>query len=201
MYRDLVLESAEHVFARKGFADATMQEIAAEAGISLKTLYATVSGKNELYDTILESRGKEFLEETAASMQSGAGALDVLASGVRAYVSFLVRHADFLRIHLRQGRAWGLPGFEGAGAVQRDQGESLFVAVVQQGIDEGVFYDDDARTLARSGMAVMQAHLAMLAEGNHGSDGDAMGDAVLRSLLRLLCKPEVLAGKNVPGAA
>lgn len=201
MYRGLVLESAEHVFAQKGFDDATMQEIAAEAGISLKTLYATVSGKNELYDTVVEMRGKEFLQETAEGMESNAGALEALSSGVRAYVGFLVRHENFLLIHLRQGRAWGLPGMEGAGGVQRDQGESLFQAVVQRGIDEGVFYDDDAQMLARTGMAVMQSHLARVAEGIHGGDIHAVTDAVLTSLLRLLCPPEVLAQRSVPGAA
>ena len=52
MYHDLIFESAEHVFAEKGFDDAIMQEIAAEAGVSLKTLYATFPGKRELYDEI-----------------------------------------------------------------------------------------------------------------------------------------------------
>jgi AcrR family transcriptional regulator len=201
MYRDLVLESAEHVFARKGFDDATMQEIAAEAGISLKTLYATVPGKNELYEAVVEERGAEFLRETAEAMQADAGTLEVLAAGVRAYVSFLVRHENFLLIHLRQGRAWGLPGMEGPGGVQRDQGESLFQAVVQRGIDEGVFYDEDPQTLARTGMAVMQAHLARVVEGIHGGDMEAVANRVLTSLLRLLCRPEILAEEELPGAA
>ena len=200
MYRDLVLESAEHVFAHKGFDDATMQEIAAEAGISLKTLYATVPGKNELYDAVVETRGAEFLQETATGMEADGGALDVMAAGVRAYVSFLVRHEDFLLIHLRQGRAWGLPGFEGPGGVQRDQGESLFQTVVRRGIEEGVFHDEDPQTLARTGMAVMQVHLARVVEGIHGGDVDALADEVLTSLLRLLCRPEVLAGMDPPGA-
>ncbi len=201
MYRDLVLESAEHVFARKGFDDASMQEIAAEAGISIKRLYATVPGKNELYESVLEARGEEFLRETAESMDADDEPLEVLEAGVRAYVSFLVRHEDFLLIHLREGRAWGLPGMEGPGGAHRDQGESLFRTVVQRGIEDGVFYEEDAQTLARAGMAVMQAHLARVAEGIHGGDIEAVVDAVLRNLLRLLCQPEALVGRDLPGAA
>ena len=193
MYRDLVLESAEHVFAQKGFDEATMQEIAAEAGISMKTLYAALPGKNELYEAVVELRGAEFLQETAQGMEGETGALAALEAGVRAYVSFLVRHENFLLIHLREGRAWGLPGGQGPGAVQRDQGESLFQAIVQQGIDEGVFYAEDAQILARSGMAVMQAHLGRVAEGIHGGDMDEVADAVLRSLHRLLVRPETRA--------
>ncbi len=193
MYRDLVLESAEHVFAQKGFDEATMQEIAAEAGISMKTLYATLPGKNELYEAVVELRGAEFLQETAQGTEGQTGALAALEAGVRAYVSFLVRHENFLLIHLREGRAWGLPGVQGPGAVQRDQGESLFQAIVQRGIDEGVFYDEDAQMLARTGMAVMQAHLGRVAEGIHGGDMEAVADAVLRSLHRLLVRPEARA--------
>ena len=200
MYRGLVLETAEHVFAQKGFDDATMQEIAAEAGISLKTLYATVSGKNELYDRVVETRGREFLKKTVDALETdpGSGILDAMAAAVHAYVDFLVAHQNFLLIHLREGRSWGLPGAEGPGAVQRDQGESIFQGLVQTGILEGVFYDEDPQTLARAGMAVMQAHLARVAEGG---DAEAVADAVLRSLLRLLCRPESLEGMEIPGAA
>ena len=70
---------------------------------------------------------------------------------------------------------------------------------MQRGIDEGVFYDDDPPTLARTGMAVMQAHLARVAEGIHGGDVEAVAEAVLRSLLRLLCRPEALDGKGLAG--
>src|SRR5262249_13217196 len=48
MYHDLIFECAERVFAEKGFDESTMQDVAAEAGISLKTLYATFPGKNEI---------------------------------------------------------------------------------------------------------------------------------------------------------
>ena len=201
MYRDLVLESAELVFARKGFDDATVQEIAAEAGISLKTLYAAVPGKNELFEMVVERRGAEFLQETSEVMATDGSVLELLANGVRAYVSFLVRHEAFLLIHLRQGRAWGLPAMKGPSGVQREQGESLFLTVVRRGIDEGIFYDEDPQTLARSGMAVMQAHLMRVVEGIHGGGIEAVADAVLRSLHRLLCRPQVLARLGLPGAA
>ena len=57
MYQDLIFESAECVFGQKGFENATMQDIAAEAGVSLKTVYASFAGKKELYDAIMLRRG------------------------------------------------------------------------------------------------------------------------------------------------
>ena len=52
MYRQVITQAAEAVFAKKGFADARMGEVALEAGISLKTLYATFPGKVELFAAI-----------------------------------------------------------------------------------------------------------------------------------------------------
>jgi AcrR family transcriptional regulator len=194
MYRQLVFEAGEHLFARKGFGDTTMQEIAAEAGISLKTLYATVRGKRELYDEILEARGHEFMDETSAGIEEGDSALQALSHGVRAYVRFLVEHEDYLLLHLREGRAWSLPQ-PGAGEREREQGEALFTAVISAGIEQGAFYPGDPHTMARTGMAVMQAHLARVAEGIHGGAVEALADEVLTSLRRLLCRPEVLADR------
>lgn len=193
MYRELVFESAEHLFAHKGFDDTTMQEIAAEAGIALKTLYATVPGKRELYEEVLEVRGRQFMLETSQGIEEGDSALQALDHGVRAYVRFLVEHEDYLLIHLREGRAWSLPQ-PGAGELERGQGEALFTAVIEAGIEQGAFYPGDPHTMARTGMAVMQAHLARLAEGIHQGATDELADEILTSLRRLLCRPEVLAG-------
>jgi AcrR family transcriptional regulator len=192
MYRELVFESAEHLFAHKGFDDTTMQEIASEAGISLKTLYATVPGKHELYEEVIEVRGRQFMLETSQGIEEGDSALQALSHGVRAYVHFLVEHEDYLRIHLREGRAWSLPQ-HGIGELERGQGEALFTAVINAGIEQGAFYPGEPNTMARAGMAVMQAHLARVAEGIHGGATDALAEEILTSLRRLLCRPEVLA--------
>ena len=101
MYRDLVFESAECVFGQKGFEHATMQDIAGEAGISLKTLYAAFPGKHELYEEIQKVRGQAFMDRVAAAVDPGAPPLERLARAVRAYVDFLFEHRDWLRIHLR----------------------------------------------------------------------------------------------------
>ena len=63
MYHDLVFEAAECVFGEKGFDHATMQDVASEAGISLKTLYAAFPGKQDLYEEIQLVRGAAFVAQ------------------------------------------------------------------------------------------------------------------------------------------
>ena len=69
MYHDLVFDCAERVFAEEGFAESTMQDLAAEAGISLKTLYATFPGKDEIYREILAVRGGGLLDAISLARQ------------------------------------------------------------------------------------------------------------------------------------
>jgi AcrR family transcriptional regulator len=187
MYRDLVFESAEHVFARNGFDDATMQEIAAEAGISLKTLYGAVPGKTELYAEIQETRGREFSDRMTQAIEGGGDPLEVLARGVSAYVDFLVAHPDFLRIHLREGKAWGL---QPSGSVREDWQHAVggFASILREGMDKGVFYEGDPEIMAMTGVAVMQVQLARFAEGIGEEDAKALSEEIFLQLQRLLCK-------------
>jgi AcrR family transcriptional regulator len=189
MYRDLVFESAEHVFAAKGFDDATMQEIASEAGISLKTLYATFPGKNELYQAIQERRGHEIVEATGRAYSEGGSADEKLNGGVRAYVDYMLEHADFLRIHLREGKAWGLRPSD-AVAEDWQVGVGNFASIVREGIASGDFYDGDADLLAMSGVAIMQVYMARIAETAGDIEAGALAEEILLPLRRLLCKPD-----------
>jgi AcrR family transcriptional regulator len=194
MYRELVFESAEHVFARKGFEDASMQEIAAEAGISLKTLYANTPGKNELYAEIQAVRTREFVDLVAVSMQAGESAADALARGVRAYVHFLVRHPDFMRIHLREGRAWALRPAGGEAEQGWLRGVGNFAEVIRRGIQEGRFYDGDPETMAMMGIAVLQVLLARHVGELDAAHEEALVEEMLLQLRRMLGGPEGARG-------
>ena len=90
MYRGLILECAERVFARSGYHDARIQDIAAEAGISLTTLYAAFPGKREIFDALHEHRGGQFLDRVEAALAEPLPAVESLRQGVGAFVDFLI---------------------------------------------------------------------------------------------------------------
>jgi AcrR family transcriptional regulator len=188
MYRDLVFECAEHVFAEKGYDDATMQDIAAEAGVSLKTVYAAFPGKSELYAEIQSVRGLEFVDGVTLAMSELDDPLEALTKGVRAYVEFLVAHENFLRIHLRDRVSWGLgPGTEPGDALWA-RGVAAFSRVVRHGIERGVFHEGDAELMAMMGIAIMQVQLARLADGTSLVEPDGLADEIQCQLRRLLCR-------------
>src|SRR5262249_12710573 len=177
---------AERAFAEKGFDECTMQDVAAEAGISLKTLYTAFPGKNEIYAEIQAVRGMAFLERVRSA--EGGSAQQQFESGLRAFVSFLIEHDAYRKILLREGQAWGLhPAAENTREYWR-AGVTHVAAVLRQGMDEGVFHEGDPELLAASVFAVMQVQLAgRLFRAGNRPDVDEIASGTLVLLRRMLC--------------
>jgi len=185
MYHDLIFEAAEEVFGAKGFEHATMQDIAQEAGVSLKTLYATFPGKVELYHEIQRIRGEEFVSRVAEATAGLSDPGERIAQTARAYAEYLMEHNDWLRINLHERIAWGLgPKTEVGGAAWRD-GIANLVDIVECGIADGIFHPGDPETAAMMCLAVMQVQVTRAIEGG-ASDAEAVGREIETQLLRLL---------------
>src|SRR5215470_13155378 len=52
--RDQILEAALHLFARKGFAESTVDEVAAEAGLGKATIYLYFPSKEVLLQKLVD---------------------------------------------------------------------------------------------------------------------------------------------------
>ena len=71
--RELLLEAAAETFARKGFAGASVEEIAQNAGFSIGALYSNFGGKEQLFLELL-GRGTSGMVADAAGLLEGQGA-------------------------------------------------------------------------------------------------------------------------------
>lgn len=60
-----MLEAAAEVFARKGYAGASVDDIAETAGFSTGALYSNFAGKDELFSELLNSRSSSRVAEAA----------------------------------------------------------------------------------------------------------------------------------------
>jgi len=194
MYRELVLECAERVFARGGYHNSKMQEVAAEAGISLGTLYSTFPSKRDVFDALHEFRGRQFLARVEPCVLAPGPAREALARAVEAFVGFLTEHPDYFRVDLREGRSWAIGDVEASPAFQA--GIRDWTALMERGIAEGVFHDEEPDLLATMVFGLMQVLLAALLARGEEHDPAVLSSRVLTLLERALCPPEVLAGKD-----
>ena len=145
MYRRLILQAAEGIFASAGFEDAKIQDIAQEAGISLGTLYTVFPGKTEIYEAIQEQRGPEILESIFRALQGYEGVYDASMRGIEAYVRSLVERPAYLKMHLREGLSWTERSSlrSGEEVAVWERGVSIAVGLLEAGITQGYFHGDN----------------------------------------------------------
>jgi AcrR family transcriptional regulator len=163
LYRQLIFEAAERSFALKGVEDTKMEAIAADAGLSLGTLYSVFPGKARLVAAIHETRLEEVLRRTEAAAAESGGPLEKLLEGVASYVEFFVTHPNYLRMHLREGFAWGLGGRPDSTRQQTDAfnlGMARQIRLFERGIEQKVFHPGEPQLMARMMIAMQQVQLA-----------------------------------------
>lgn len=160
VYRKLLVDAAESVFAEHGVTAAKMQQIAAKAGISVGVVYEVFPGKEALLDAVHEDRGRELIER-AAEVAQGRSPLDTLLAGADLLVRFFEAHPSYLRLHLRDGIAWSHPELSnGLDRTTWKAGLDMMAVAFEAGRDDGTLVDDEPAASARVLMALCQVCLA-----------------------------------------
>jgi AcrR family transcriptional regulator len=99
--RDKILETAEALFARSGFAGVGMRELAQVAGLSKSALFHHFSTKLELYDEVLD-RVLERVESALDSERGRTGSpADRLSAWIDAAVTVLSEDVPSARLMMR----------------------------------------------------------------------------------------------------
>src|SRR5215218_1254290 len=83
------LGAAHGLFAERGYAAVTMDEIAAAVGVTKPLLYNYFGNKEQLYIACLERSGDSLIATIASSVGQSANPGDALGAGVRAFFEFL----------------------------------------------------------------------------------------------------------------
>jgi AcrR family transcriptional regulator len=186
MYRELIFDSAEGVFGRKGYDGATMQDIADEAGVSLKTVYASYESKQDLYDQIMRERASGLVELLGAAIQDADDPLEQIEHIVEAYVAFVFENEDWLRIHLRTRVAWAFRPPDRKIAVSWAAARDIYSGVLTEGMNRQLFYPGDPEETAVLVQSVMQVQMARAVERGRDDPGE-VAEAMMVHIRRLLC--------------
>lgn len=95
--RASITQAARDVFGRDGYARTSIDAIAAEAGVSTRTIYNHFAGKEQLFSAVLHDSATQVADEFTAAVQQTVGGIDLrsdlLALG-RAFASQGVKHPE-----------------------------------------------------------------------------------------------------------
>ena len=80
---------AHGLFAERGYADVTMDEIAAAVGVTKPLLYNYFGNKERLYIACMERAGDSLTRTVGEAIAGTASPGDALGAGVRAFFAFL----------------------------------------------------------------------------------------------------------------
>ena len=188
VYRQAINEAAERVFAAKGADRSRMREIAAEAGISLGTLYAVIDGKESLFFGIHRIRMREFLDCIRAARDAHDETLASHLAVLRLGAQYFLDRPDFLRMCCRDGYGWAsrLPASTG-GADLWNEGASIPRELFARGIGEGIYVEDDPELLVRKMLALKQVELTHWVDRAMETPHEVVLDRLESQFIRAFC--------------
>jgi AcrR family transcriptional regulator len=98
--RELLLEAAARTFAVKGFAGASVDEIAEAAGFSVGALYSNFANKEQLFVELLSTRAITRITEAGDILEDGEeGLQDPMDALGRLLVDVADKDMDFAPLH------------------------------------------------------------------------------------------------------
>src|SRR5262245_27544452 len=159
--RGQILDAAEEVFARKGFHDATVKEIAAAAEFSVGGVSSFFADKDDLFAQIYLRRGTEFMGGMRELLESTATPRDALHRLADFQVDFFRQHANFGRLYLRaSGTTLGdlVSKIDQVLVENFNEAMALQAKLVRAGQEAGQFRDGDPEVLATTFSGLMQAY-------------------------------------------
>jgi len=188
MYRSLIVDAAEGLFANRGYEGTRMQDVATESGISLGTLYSVFDGKSDIYDAVQDERLGQLFLLAGRTMASDDKASERLVRGNRVFIGWLTEHPAFLRIHLNNSGAWASnPQDVGEGLVNAwRRGIDLIALVIDEAMREGDAFQGDPVIAARTMVAIQQVHMSAWVESGMPGDAEDLADQIEEQLRRTL---------------
>jgi len=154
MTRQDILEAAAQIFSEKGYHAASMQDIARAVHLQKASLYHHVSGKQEILLALLDQGLDILIERLGEVLGQQLPPAEKLHLAIRTYLQLLVEYRDVAAVLLLEHRSLE-PELHARHIPRRDRFEGLWRALIQMGVDEGVFDCSDPAMATRALMGVM----------------------------------------------
>ena len=136
-----IIDAAIRVFARTGYYNSRVSDIAREAGIAAGTIYLYFKTKDEILVTLFREKMAAWVAFVRREIAGEPDAISKLRRLVALHFEVLEAHPDLaevVQVELRQGHKF----FRGASAHEVSAYFDLIGAVLEEGIAAGQFRHD-----------------------------------------------------------
>jgi TetR/AcrR family fatty acid metabolism transcriptional regulator len=136
-----IIEAAVRVFARNGYYNSRVSDIAREAGVASGTIYLYFKTKDEILVTLFREKMAAWVSYVREAIAGEPDPVSKLRRLVALHFSVLEKDpalAEVVQVELRQGHKF----FRGASAHEVSAYFELIGAVLEEGQAAGVFRDD-----------------------------------------------------------
>lgn len=143
---DDVVDAAARIFGEKGYAGASLEDVAEEVGMLKGSLYNYISSKEELLLAVVRSPANQLLSRAEAIRTSRVPASEKFRQIAENHVRTIDSHLDYVRVYVQEfaGR------HEGGEWSELDRAYIKHIeAIILEGIEQGAFEPaTDPRTAA-----------------------------------------------------
>jgi len=136
-----ILDAAVKVFARKGFFQSKVSEIAQEAGVADGTIYLYFKNKDDLLISIFEVKMQEVISSFRSAINKVLSAREKLECLIRMHLAEFQSNPDLaavFQVELRQSSRF----MHESDKIQLKRYLDLVTEIVEQGQKDGVFRRD-----------------------------------------------------------
>jgi TetR/AcrR family transcriptional regulator len=151
----LILDAAQHRFARFGFSKATMDEIAEDIGMAKASLYYYYPTKEHVFREVIRREQDEFLKQATRILDKPSGAGQKLTSYVRRRIDL---GNQLLNLSALNAKFWQdlKPGFRDLFVSFAQEELKLLTRIIREGNKSGEFNTTSPEKIAEMLLHVLQ---------------------------------------------
>ncbi len=169
--RDKILDCAEHLFARRGYAGIGLAEVAEQVGLSKSSLFHHFPSKAQLYAAVMARILDRIEVELMRSLATGGGPVQRLDRWLDVVIEVLAAHPTYARLLLRSlfeddELTGELPEEQAVNATLR-RIVGAAERLLREGIESGLFRPVHVAHMVQSVIGVTVYHFA---SGEFGED-------------------------------
>ena len=178
--------TAIKLFAEKGYENTGIEEITAVAGYAKGSLYYHFGTKEDLFDLLLEEGFKLLSNSIEIKFKNCNNALEKLKAILLIEIKVMIRYEDFVTVILNN--IIGATSRTKKCQTALNNYINIIKNVIQEGIDENIFYDGDAEAIAYGIWGVTFSTLLYRLKQNRQVTAEQIYDGYVETVIRGITK-------------